>query len=158
MAIGTNIRTLPKAERLCGKKAIATLMEKGRWGSAGCLRYCWLPQMARPDASDEVLGGSSAGVAEGSVEGAGGKAREKTVSRIMVSVPKKHFKRAVKRNLLKRRIREAYRLNKNLLGGAAVDILFYYNSRELCTFGEIETALTAALQELNSRARQEQQH
>ena len=127
MAIGINTRTLPKAERLCGKKAIATLMEKGRWGSAGCLRYCWLPQ-------------------------------EEQISRIMVSVPKKHFKRAVKRNLLKRRIREAYRLNKNLLGGAAVDILFYYNSKELCSFSEIEAAMTAALQELNSRARQEQQH
>ena len=31
---------------------------------------------------------------------------------IMVSVPKKKFKRAVKRNLIKRQAREAYRLNK----------------------------------------------
>ena len=36
-------------------------------------------------------------------------------TQIMVSVSKRHFKRAVKRNRVKRQIREAYRLNKNLL-------------------------------------------
>ena len=34
---------------------------------------------------------------------------------ILISIPKKRFKRAVKRNLLRRRTREAYRLNKNSL-------------------------------------------
>lgn len=33
----------------------------------------------------------------------------------MVSVPKKCFKRAVKRNRVKRQIREAYRLNKAIV-------------------------------------------
>ena len=35
--------------------------------------------------------------------------------RILVSVPKKCFKRAVKRNRVKRQLREAYRKNKHLL-------------------------------------------
>ena len=34
---------------------------------------------------------------------------------ILISVPKKRFKHAVKRNLVKRQIREAYRQNKYIL-------------------------------------------
>ncbi|MDD7317276.1 MAG: ribonuclease P protein component [Prevotella sp.] len=37
---------------------------------------------------------------------------------MMVSVPKRMFKRAVKRNRVKRQVREAYRLNKHLLNAA----------------------------------------
>lgn len=36
-------------------------------------------------------------------------------TQILVSVSKRHFKRAVKRNRVKRQIREAYRLNKQIL-------------------------------------------
>lgn len=34
---------------------------------------------------------------------------------MLVSVPKRYFKRAVKRNRVKRQVREAYRLNKHVL-------------------------------------------
>ena len=37
---------------------------------------------------------------------------------ILISVPKKRFKRAVKRNLVKRQVREAYRKNKHILTDA----------------------------------------
>jgi len=105
--------TLPKSERLCGKKAVAGLMEHGKGGTAGCLRYRYLPQ-------------------------------EEPVSRIMVSVPKRNFKRAVKRNLLKRRIRESYRLQKELLP-AGVDIIFVYQPREVLPFADIYASMTAVL-------------
>lgn len=72
----------------------------------------------------------------------------KDFSRIMVSVPKRHFKRAVKRNLLKRRMREAYRLNKNLIKGGPADILFFYNETELCDFDKICTDIKAVLESL----------
>jgi len=36
-------------------------------------------------------------------------------AQVLISVPKRRFKRAVDRNLLKRRIREAFRLQKNSL-------------------------------------------
>ncbi len=39
----------------------------------------------------------------------------KDTASILISVPKKKFKRAVKRNLVKRQIREAYRKNKHIL-------------------------------------------
>lgn len=49
---------------------------------------------------------------------------------IMVSIPKRKFKHAVDRNLLRRRTREAYRLNKALLqqltNNKGLDIAFLY--------------------------------
>lgn len=104
--------TLSKSERLCGKKAIAGLMEHGRGGSAGCLRYKFVPGAE--------------------------------VSRILVSVPKRFFKRAVKRNLLKRRIRESYRLQKDLLR-VPVDIAFLYQAREVLSFEDVFAAMTEVL-------------
>lgn len=62
----------------------------------------------------------------------------------LVSVPKKRFKRAVKRNRVKRQVREAYRKNKGLLWDAlgkkehGVTIAFIYLADELVTTAEIE--------------------
>jgi ribonuclease P protein component len=77
----------------------------------------------------------------------------------MVSVPKRNFKRAVKRNLLKRRIREAWRLNAGILEGTAgdaatpsgrprYDLLFVYLGREIESYERIEATLTGLLRQL----------
>ena len=55
-------------------------------------------------------------------------------------------KRAVKRNLLKRRIREAYRVRKI----AGVDILFQYNSPEIADFATISAEVAAILERVQS--------
>ena len=62
----------------------------------------------------------------------------------MVSVPKRLFKRAVKRNLLKRRIREAYRVRKI----EGVDVFFQYNSPEIADFAAISADVAAILQHI----------
>ena len=67
------------------------------------------------------------------------------VSRIMVSVPKKFFKRAVRRNLLKRRLREAYRIQKGLLGDAKVNLMFAYSSPEIAPWETIREEVAQAL-------------
>lgn len=41
--------------------------------------------------------------------------------KMMVSVSKRHFKRAVKRNRVKRQVREAYRLNKEIVVSVMAD-------------------------------------
>ncbi|MGL5937791.1 MAG: ribonuclease P protein component [Phocaeicola sp.] len=43
------------------------------------------------------------------------KEEAKDYASILISVPKKRFKHAVKRNFIKRQVREAYRKNKHLL-------------------------------------------
>ena len=68
----------------------------------------------------------------------------------MVSVPKKLFKRAVKRNLLKRRIRESYRLQKDL-PGKPVDILFIYTSPEVMPSETIFKAVGEGLRHIGGR-------
>ena len=114
--------TLPKKERLCGKTAISKLLAKGKHGSVPGLRYM-------------CLYGTDA-----------------EVSRVMVSVPKKSFKRAVKRNLLKRRIRESWRKQKHMLAVEGnLDILFMYAVKEILSYGEIYAAVGQIIENINSR-------
>ena len=76
---------------------------------------------------------------------------------ILVSVPKKRFKRANKRNRIKRLLRETYRLNKQemieLLNKKHVQIhvAFNYVSDEELDFPFIEKKMKTALQKLQSK-------
>lgn len=71
-------------------------------------------------------------------------------NRIMVSVPKKLFKRAVKRNLLKRRIRESYRKQKHILTAKnGLDVLFMYSTKEILSYEDIYTAVGQIIQKIN---------
>jgi ribonuclease P protein component len=70
----------------------------------------------------------------------------------MVSVPKRLFKRAVRRNLYKRRMREAYRTQKALLEGVGADILFLYNTREDLPFEEVRAQVETILKRIGNEA------
>ena len=81
-----------KEERLCSKRLIEALFAGGgKSMSAFPLRVVFMP-VAQAETPAPVS--------------------------VMVSVSKRHFKRAVKRNRVKRQIREAYRLHKHLLDNA----------------------------------------
>ena len=80
--------------------------------------------------------------------------QEERPNAILVSVPKKYFKHAVDRNLLKRRIREAYRFNKGLLQSmpARVEFMLLYQKRRIATFAEIEEIVKKALERILAEA------
>ena len=61
---------------------------------------------------------------------------------VLISVSIRNFKKAVDRNQLKRRIREAYRLNKQrMTSGSKLLIAYIYNGKEKETFARIESSL-----------------
>jgi ribonuclease P protein component len=70
-------------------------------------------------------------------------------AQVAFSVPKKRFKRANKRNLIKRRMREAYRLNKNGFyqkleeQNIHIQLLIVYIAPEVLTFREIDSKIKA---------------
>ena len=73
---------------------------------------------------------------------------------VVITVPKRLYKRAVDRNLLKRRIREVYRLRKPLLYqrlnelDKKVALMILYNHTRIQDFHAIESALNEALDQL----------
>lgn len=76
---------------------------------------------------------------------------------VLFSVPKRNHKRANKRNTLKRRMREAYRLNNDALHaaikehGKEVDIALVYSSKDLHPYKTIEHAVCKILAEITER-------
>ena len=74
-------------------------------------------------------------------------------SRFAVSVPKRRFKRAVKRNLMKRRTREVFRTNKQILNEAVADgqqihIMVVYSDDRLLPVTELDAAMKKILQRI----------
>jgi ribonuclease P protein component len=61
---------------------------------------------------------------------------------VLFSVSKRNFKRAVDRNLIKRRMREAFRLNKNRIPASKKLLIAYiYSAKEILTFAQIQERL-----------------
>jgi ribonuclease P protein component len=120
--------TFPKSERLCSKILIDKLFSEGRKNYSYPLKALWIIQ----------------------------KLPELVSVQCLISVSKRRFKRANKRNLLKRRIREAFRLNKNQLQqcaeshGLQFALIILYNTDELHNYQLIEERLKELLAEIIS--------
>ena len=106
---------LPKSEKLHSFGAIRRLFTEGRGGFVYPLRYVVYAEHA-----------------------------EEMSAEILFSTPKKFLKRANKRNKVRRRMREAYRLNKELLLSSSdprmLQVALIYSSREVIDYKTIENA------------------
>lgn len=122
----TKRNTFQKNERLCSKKAIQQLFDQGQSFVKYPFRITLLP------IEDE----------------------EASSAQVLISVSKKKFKRANKRNWIKRRIREAYRLNKQLLLESLIEndiklaISLVYLPQEVLDYSTIEKGLKKALKQI----------
>lgn len=117
-----------KAEKLTDKRAIAMLFAQGQSRTQFPLRMVYLP--ARKD------------------QGAPAK--------VLFAVPKRHFKRANRRNLLRRRLREAYRLQRQLPDQALQsamprwEVLFIYIGKKPLPYTRIYEAMGLLLNTLHA--------
>lgn len=80
--------------------------------------------------------------------------QQETPAQFLITIPKKKIRKAVKRVLLRRRVREAYRLNRNLLipqlqeNGRSIKIAFIYLSDEVADYATIEAKMQALLKKI----------
>lgn len=119
--------TFTKNERLSGTKRIDLLFKEGDSFISYPLRVLYFAHEQSGDAKCSIL----------------------------ISVPKKRIKRATQRNLIKRLIRESYRLNKTLITTAieykSLDVAFIYVKDAVSDFQTIEKAMQKALTQISNR-------
>lgn len=124
----------PKTERLKSRKQIDGLFEKGKGFGVFPIRvmYQFFPAETAP-----------AGLQAG------------------VTVSKRHFKKAVDRNRIKRLLREAYRLQKEELqaglkaGGRRGIVFFLYTDKTVASFDVVKGAMAKCLKKLSVIANSE---
>ena len=112
--------TLPKSERLHAEKSIKELFEKGSSFFLYPFKIVfWV-----------------------------GEGLEDTANQVLFSVSKKKIKKATGRNYIKRRLKEAYRLNKALLPPTGLLLGFVFVGEAKMSFGELEPKMKLVLQKL----------
>ncbi len=122
----SNSETFAKAERLCSKKTITELFEKGRSFFCHSLQVIWI---TGPDSIPFP-------------------------AQVAFSVSKKSFRNAVIRNFIKRRLREAYRKNKYLLyqhlqeKEKRISLFIIYKDKPVPDYKSLEKAIKEAISKL----------
>lgn len=69
-------------------------------------------------------------------------------NQVLISVSKKKIKKAAGRNYIKRRVREAYRIHKQILNSDGMLIGFIFVGKPEMSFGEIEPKMIQILSKI----------
>lgn len=123
-------KTFKKDERLCSVKVIDGLFDRKNSANGGVFSYP-MRVVFQPQISADTDSENSA----------------KISTQVLFSVPKRQFKHAVDRNLIRRRMKEAYRLNKQLLTGN-FNVVFIYIGKGIEDYKAIEKGLKSALKKI----------
>ena len=116
-----------KEQKLCSKKEIDSLFQKGK----GFVEYPLKVIYNETTESDSN-------------------------AKVLISVPKRRFRKAVSRNRIKRLIRESYRHSKNELienwsvNGKYFALAFVYIGKDVPHYANLNAAMQAALNNLKS--------
>lgn len=120
------MQTFNKGERLSGIIEIENLFKKGKSFNSPPFKVIWME------------------TSRGSVP-----------AKIVISVPKRSFKKAVDRNRIKRLTRETYRKNKQLLyenlENRKIHLMFIFTSKNLIEYKEMDEKIILALERLNKQ-------
>lgn len=144
--------TLPRAERLRSLKAIRRMFDEGHSGFVYPFRYVSLVERADAERADAEKADAESPDVERVMDEESSRRVE-----VMFSVPKKFHKRANRRNLLKRRAREAYRLHREPLRerlqqqGATLRVALIYSTKECHTYKTISYAVQRILEQISQR-------
>ena len=115
---------LYKIEKLCSPVAVDALFSRGG-GSSSAIAYPWRA-VWRVDTGRSV-----------------------SVARFLISVPKQRLRHAVDRVTMRRRCREAYRLNRRFLPQAAkLDIAFIYVGEGVTPYDRTASAMKRLLHKI----------
>lgn len=126
--------TFPKSERLSGLKVFEQLTKNGQSFFSHPFRITWM--MSPPTGP-----------------GTGSEDQQPSV-KMAFGVPKRNFKQAVKRNRIKRLLREAYRLHKHELFAALelksvkITVMCIYTGKEVPSYSEAEGKIILSLRRL----------
>ncbi|MFI3280715.1 MAG: ribonuclease P protein component [Rikenellaceae bacterium] len=120
--------SLAHHERLRSRGSIRRLFEGGKSGFVYPLRYMWFVDQA-PELQST------------------------TQCEVLFSTPKRFHKRANRRNLLRRRVKESYRLQKEILLDSAatpcnIDLALIYSTKEAHSYKTINNAVRKILENI----------